>query len=36
MTDPKRPNVDPALLRGLTQSRYSRRQFLRNAGVVMR
>jgi spermidine/putrescine transport system substrate-binding protein len=26
-------NIDPALLRGLTQSRYSRRQFLRTAGV---
>ncbi|MFL5736385.1 MAG: spermidine/putrescine ABC transporter substrate-binding protein [Actinomycetota bacterium] len=33
MTDPKRPNIDPALVRGLTQPRYSRRQFLRNAGV---
>jgi len=33
MTDPKRPNVDPALIRGLTQPRYTRRQFLRNAGV---
>jgi len=30
MTD---QNVDPALQRGLTQSRYSRRQFLRNAGI---
>ncbi len=30
MTD---PNTDPALQRGLTRSRYSRRQFLRNAGV---
>ena len=26
-------NMDPALLRGLTQPRVSRRQFLRNAGV---
>jgi len=33
MTDPKRPNIDPALVRGLTRPRYSRRQFLRNAGV---
>jgi len=33
MTDPKRPSMDPALLRGLTQPRYTRRQFLRNAGM---
>jgi spermidine/putrescine transport system substrate-binding protein len=30
MTD---SHIDPALLRGLTESRYSRRQFLRNAGL---
>jgi spermidine/putrescine transport system substrate-binding protein len=32
MTDP-RPKIDPALLRGLTESRYSRRQFVRAAGI---
>jgi spermidine/putrescine transport system substrate-binding protein len=31
MTDPRK--IDPALLRGLTQPRYSRRQFLRYAGA---
>ena len=32
MTDPN-PKIDPALLRGLTQPRYSRRQFVRAAGI---
>ena len=33
MTDQQRPGIDPALWRGLTQSRTSRRGFLRAAGV---
>ena len=34
MTQSKdRPNIDPSFVRGLTQPRYSRRQFLRNAGM---
>jgi hypothetical protein len=33
MTDQEQPGIDPALWRGLTQSRTSRRGFLRAAGV---
>jgi len=33
MTDQQQPGIDPALWRGLTQSRTSRRGFLRAAGV---
>jgi spermidine/putrescine transport system substrate-binding protein len=33
MTKDQGPNIDPALWRGLTQSRFSRRQMLRYAGV---
>jgi spermidine/putrescine transport system substrate-binding protein len=31
--DPRAPQVDPALLRGMTQRRYSRRDMLRYAGI---
>ncbi len=34
MTDPTVPSVDPALLRGLTESRLSRRELFRYAGVA--
>lgn len=31
--DPRSPRIDPALLRGMTQRRFSRRDFLRGAGA---
>jgi spermidine/putrescine transport system substrate-binding protein len=34
MDDRRVPSVDPSLVRGLTQPRYSRRRFLRDAGIV--
>ena len=33
MTDERDRGLDPTLLRGLTQPRYSRRQFLKHAGT---
>jgi spermidine/putrescine transport system substrate-binding protein len=35
MTDERMPGIDPALIRGLTEPRYSRRRFLRDAGVTV-
>ena len=35
MTDERMPGIDPALVRGLTEPRYSRRRFLRDAGVTV-
>jgi spermidine/putrescine transport system substrate-binding protein len=35
MTEQRVPPVDPALIRGLTEPRYSRRRFLRDSGLAL-
>ena len=35
MTHEGTPGLDPALVRGLTEPRYSRRRFLRDAGITV-